>query len=479
MYTVQLKTNNHRNVILNDENLKLFQAQLRGKLFLPEDFSFPQVSKIWNGMIDKKPGMVVVCRCVADILEAVKFARMYKIELAVKGCGHSVAGHSLSDGGMVIDLSELKGIRVDPFQRTVRAEAGVTLGELDHETQAFGLATPLGVVSDTGIAGLTLGGGIGWLSRKYGLTIDNLLSVDIVTADGRFIKASAQENTDLFWALKGGGGNFGIVTSFEYRLHPVGPDIWTLHTIYPLEKAQKIFGFVREYMEKAPEELGLITIYWTAPNTPDIPVEVQGETVILFLGCYHGPFEKGEEVLQPFRELDAPLIDRSAPMKYTEFQKVLDEDYPEGRKYYWKSLYLADLPPAKFAEAIEVLNSYATQRPSSLTSLDLWSLKGAISRVELDKTPFALREAPFLLGIEANWDDPAQSAANVAWAQAVYKHMQRFSLKGSYLNFPGLVEEQGDMLKGTFGPNYKRLLEVKAKYDPYNFFRNNVNIPVL
>jgi hypothetical protein len=472
MKKLKIMTNKGKNAILDMTTIQEFKNKLHGVVVLPQDESYERLRRIWNGMIDKHPGLIIQCTGVADVMNTVKFGRKHDLKVSIRGGGHNVAGHAISESGMVIDLSQMKSVYVDPEKRTARAEAGVTLGDLDHETHAFGLAVPVGLVSATGVAGLTLHGGIGWLSRRHGLSIDNLTSVDVVTADGKFLKANSHQNTDLFWAVKGGGGNFGIVTSFEFRLHPVGPQVWLAMTLYSADKASAALRFFRDYIATAPEELGALAVFWSAPDEPPIPKESQGKPVVIFLACYTGDFEKGEQVIKPLREFDTPIIDHSGAMPFNQVQKSLDADYPDGRLYYWKSLYLQGLDD----ETIEAIINHAAERPSPITSLDVWALGGKIAQNRSSETAFAQRKAPFLLGIESNWDNPKDSAKNITWTRKVFNDMKKFSTGGSYLNFPGFFEEGEELLQGAYGNNYERLQQIKAKYDPDNFFKGNLNI---
>jgi len=348
----------------------------------------------------------------------------------------------------------------------------VRLGDLDHETQKFSLAAPVGLVSATGVAGLTVHGGAGWLLRKYGLTIDNMLSVDIVTADGQLKKASENENSDLFWAIRGGGGNFGVVTGFEFKLHPVGPKVWMSVPMYPLDHAKEVMSACCEYMQKAPEDLMVLGVYWSAPEIPEVPEQYHGTPVVILLGCYTGPFEEGEKMIAPLREIGTPIADLSAPMTWVEAQQFLDEDYPDGAFYYWKSIYMDHLD----SEVLEALSRHTAARPSPESSIDVWMLGGAMSRINPSDTAFFKRDAPYMLGIEANWAQRKDASANINWAKNVVKDMQRFTSGGSYLNFPGFVEEREALLQGSYGPNLDRLREIKAKYDPSNLFSGTLNI---
>jgi FAD/FMN-containing dehydrogenase len=376
------------------------------------------------------------------------------------------------DGGLVIDLSAMQGIRVDPERRTVRAEGGATLGDLDRETQVFGLATPLGVVSKTGIAGLTLGGGIGWLRRKYGLSSDNLVSVDVVTADGRFLTASETEHEDLFWGIRGGGGNFGVVTSFEYRLYPVGPEVMFCFVLYPGDRAREVLRFGEEYMGVAPEEVSPVGVLGRVPPVELFPERWHGEPFVAFLAMYVGEAEDGERVLRPLRELGGTIADLSARMPYTEAQAILDEDYPDGWHYYWKSQNVDSLND----KVLDRLMNHAEAAPSEHSTIDVWYQGGAMARVGAAETAFGDRSSPILLGIEANWEDQRDDEANISWTRDCVADMRRFSSGGMYLNFPGFFEEGDNLMHDAFGANYERLVEIKNKYDPTNLFRLNQNI---
>ena len=458
--------------VLDDSTIEAFKLSLRGELLKPGDADYEEARRIWNGMIDKRPALIARCKSVADVIASVNFARENKLLIAVRGGGHNVAGIAVADGGLVIDLSPMKGIRVDLSTRTARAEGGVTLGELDHETQAFGLATPMGVVSETGIAGLTLNGGLGWLRRKYGLSSDNLISADVVTADGGFITASQTENPDLFWGIRGGGGNFGIVTSFEYRLYPIGPEVMVCFVLYPGERAKEVLGFCNEYVAQAPDEVSPLAFLGRVPEIELFPEEWHSKPYAAILAPYAGEVEEGARVLQPLRDLGDPIADLSSPMPYVEAQKLLDEDYPDGWRYYWKSQNVNSLDD----EAIERLMAHAEAAPSDHSTIDVWYQGGAMGRVGAEETAFGDRSVPYLLGIEANWEEPQDDEVNVAWARNCIADMRRFSGGGNYLNFPGFLEEGQDLLRDAYGENYERLVALKNEYDPTNLFRMNQNI---
>ena len=472
MANLPAKTTDGAPIILEQARIEAFRSSLRGESILPADAGYEDARKVWNGMIDKRPALIARCAGTADVISAVNLAREHDLLLAVRGGGHNVAGNALCDGGLVIDLSAMRGVRVDPEERTARVEGGATLGDLDHETQAFGLVAPAGVVSETGITGLTLGGGFGWLTRRYGLTIDNLLSVDVVTADGQLRKASQTENPDLFWALRGGGGNFGVVTSFEFRLFPVGPMVMLAAPFYPATKAREALRFFREYMSTAPEELFALAVFWTLPEGPAFPTERQGEPVVVFVAVYTGPVEEAARVVQPLREFDTPIVDLSGPLPWLEMQRFYNEDYPDGMLYYWKSIYLDTLSD----EAIDALVARSVERPSSRSNVDVWYLGGAYSRVAPDATAFGRRDAEVMIGVEANWTDPSLSDANVRWARDVISHLRPFSSGGSYVNFGGFSDEGEQVVEDVYSRNLTRLAEIKHKYDPANLFRVNHNI---
>lgn len=444
----------------------------RGQLIRRDDPEYDEARRVWNGMIDKRPAMIARCSGTADVMAAVNFARDRAVPFSVRGGGHNVAGRAVCDDGLVIDLSRMRAVHVDPVNRIVQAQGGAILGDIDHETQAFGLAVPLGLVTATGVAGLTLHGGMGWLTRKHGLSLDNLIAADVVTADGHLVRTSDAEHPDLFWALRGGGGNFGVVTTFEFQAYPVGPEVWFLTTIYPIAQGREVLKSLHNYMIDAPEHLGVLATLWNAPQEESIAPEYQGQPVVILLGCWSGPFEEGEQVLRPLREIVKPLADLSGPRRYLDVQRFFDADYPDGMLYYWKSAYLNRLDD----EVIDALLHHAGTRPSPLTSLDLWFLGGAMNRIPVDRTAYVRRDARFALAIESNWTDPGQSDVNVAWSREVFHDMQRFS-RGAYLNFPGFIEDRDKLLREAYGPNLDRLRDVKAGYDPNNLFEGLLNIP--
>jgi FAD/FMN-containing dehydrogenase len=445
---------------------------LHGPLIQPGDKGYDEARSIWNGAIDRCPACIARCTGVADVVAAVRFARERDLEIAVRSGGHGVGGHALCDGGLVIDLSPMKGIRVDPARRTARAEAGVLWGELDRETQLFGLATVGGIVTHTGIAGLTLGGGIGWLMRKYGATVDNLLSADVVTADGEVVTASQEQNPDLFWGIRGGGGNFGIVTSFEYRLHPVGPIVLAGPIFHPLEDAPEVLRFYREFIADAPDELTTIFNLRAAPPLPFLPEGVHGKPIVMVGACYAGSPEDGAEVVRPLKQFGSPIVDLLEPKPYTALQSMFDPSVPHGWHYYWKSV---ELPPLTDG-AIETLVEHASALTSPKSYCIVFQLGGALGRVADGETAFSQRGAAHNVNINAIWteEDP-EAERHIAWARDFFDAMQPHAGGHVYLNFLG--DEGGDRVRQAYGAeNYKRLVELKHAYDPTNLFRLNQNI---
>ncbi|WP_224336363.1 FAD-binding oxidoreductase [Haloprofundus halobius] len=454
------------------EQIEQFEAEFHGDLIRSDGADYDDARAVWNGKIDKRPALIARCRGVGDVVSAVNFTREHELLLAVRGGGHNVAGTAVCDDGLVIDLSEMRSVRVDPNTRTAWVQAGATWADVDRETQAFGLATPGGVVSETGVAGLTLGGGIGHLRCKYGLTCDNLASVDVVTAGGEYLTASEDENVELFWGIRGGGGNFGIVTGFEFDLHPVGPEVVMCLVFYPGDRMAECLRAYREYVAAAPPEVSTLTLSGVMPDEERFPADAVDETKIAIAGCYAGSVEDGERVLMPLREIAEPIADFSGTMPYVEVQQLFDEDYPDGMRYYWKSLYLDDLSES----AIDRITYWTDVAPSPLSTVDVWQLGGAIARVDAEESAFAGRHAPFLLGVEANWERPENDDANVEWVRDCLDDMRQFSDGSVYLNFPGFLEEGDDMMRATFGPTYERLVVLKDEYDPTNLFELNQNI---
>ena len=459
-------------VTLDSEAAQGFVEGVRGPVLRPGDQGYDDARAIWNGLIDRRPALIVQCTGAADVVDAVNFAREHNLLLSVKGGGHNVAGNAVNDDGLVVDLSRMRGVAVDPSTQTVRAQGGATWGDTDRETQLFGLAVPGGVVSTTGIAGLTLHGGVGHLRRKHGLSIDSLLSVDVVTADGRLRRASATENEDLFWAVRGAGSNFGVVTSFEFQAHPVGPTLMVGAVFYPLEDARSLLPAWRDYMASAPEELSSLALLWSVPASEPFPREHHGRDVLIVAAAYAGAVDDGEPVVQPLRELAQPVIDLSGPWPWVGLQSGFDAFFPKGELHYWKSRSIGALSE----EAIDEIADFAARRPTPLTDIVIWHHGGAMSRVGETDSAYAGRDAAFHVTGEVNWTGPSQSDEAIAWGREFWDAMSRHSTGGLYLNFPGLGEEKEALVRAGYGVNYDRLAALKATYDPANLFRMNMNI---
>jgi FAD/FMN-containing dehydrogenase len=440
---------------------------------VPDDPAYEQARMVWNGMIDRRPALIVRCADVLDVVATVQFARERSLPLAVRGGGHNVAGLAVADGAVVCDLSGLRQVEVDPESRVVRAEPGATWGDVDRATQRYGLAVPGGVVSTTGIAGLTLAGGLSWHRRAHGMTIDNLLACEVVTADGRVVRASESENADLYWALRGGGGNFGVVTSFEYAAHPLGPDVAFVETFYPLERGAEVFAAYREFVATAPDEVTADIGIWSFPAIDEIPQELHGTPFIVVDALFAGPPARGEKALRPLRELAEPLDDVSRVLPYLELQSKVDAFFPARElRYYWRSHYQDDLSD----EAIETILDWSARRPSPQTLVFIRHLGGAIGRVPDDATAFGDRSASFLLSIDSTWADSDADEENVAWTRAFWADTQRFSTGRTYFGFAGQLEEGEAIVRRSYGRNYERLAAIKAAYDPDNLFRINPNV---
>jgi hypothetical protein len=447
-------------MMVDNKRIQELRDSLRGRLLLPNDEGYDGARKVFNGIIDKRPALIVRCAGVADVISAVHFARETDMRVAIRGGGHNVAGNAVCNDGLVIDLSEMKSVRVDPGNRTARAGGGATWGDFDHETQAFGLATTGGIVPSTGIAGLTLGGGIGYLNRKYGLSCDNLLSADVVTADGRFLKASADENEDLFWGVRGGGGNFGVVTSFEYRIHPVGPVLGG-EIIYPLDRAKEVLRFYRDWSITAPDEVRADATLLSGPDGPALAIIV----------CYCGAIEEGESVLQPLRSFGSPMVDTVAPVPYATVQNLLTKVFRPGLLHYWK----AGLFRAFSDDAIEaIVDFFAGAVPAPFAAVAIEHLGGAVSRVGAQETAFSQRHAQHSVLVVRMWQNPAESDENIDWGRRCYRAAEPFLEEGVYVNYLG--DEGEARARAGYGVNYERLVKLKNKYDPTNFFRLNQNI---
>jgi len=460
---------------LSPETLAEFAAKLTGLIVTPDDADYDAARIVWNGAIDKKPALIVRCAGVADVIDAVKLARDNGLPLAVRGGGHNVAGNSVCDSGIVIDLGLMNAIRVDVGAQRVRAGGGATIGAVDRETQLFGLAVPLGVVTGTGIGGLTLCGGHSWLTRKHGFACDNLVSVDLVTADGRFMTANEEENSDLFWAVRGGGGNFGVVTSFEFKAYPVGPDVTLCGAFYPLEEGRKVYRGWRDCLRDAPDDFTSQCAIWSIPAHPNFPEELHGRPVIVAIGVHSGPLSEGEAFIKPLRALATPLLDISGPISYLDVQQAFDPFFLEKahRLHFWKSLYLQDLDN----RTIDRLLARCAERPNPWTLVTMRLMGGASARMPASATALGGREAPYMLSIDTGWTDKSDSDHAIQWTRDFWEEMREGQDGSVYLNFVGADEDSESMMRASYGAdNYRRLVETKTKYDPQNLFRLNQNI---
>jgi len=446
--------------------------QLTGDVIAPGDPRYDAARRVWNGMIDKRPAAIARCADADDVGTAVRFACERDLPLAVRGGGHNVAGTAVCDDGLVVDLSELRAVRIDATGRTVHVQGGATWGDVDAVTAPLGLATTGGVVSETGVAGLALNGGVSHQRRRDGMTVDNLVSAEVVLADGRRLRASADEHADLFWALRGGGGNFGVVTALELRLHELGPEVFALNVAYPLEDARQVLEGWRDAVAGAPGELTSAGLIWSLPVVDELPEELRGLPYVGVAGLWAGDPAEGERAMQPLRELATPLVDMSGPMEYLELQRSLDPFFPAGRRYYWKALYLDGFSDAVIDATVE----RSERRRSNDTLVIVRHCGGAISRVGAEQTAFGDRGSEWMLSIDSTWHDPADDDANVAYTRAFWDAMVPFSNGQTYFNFPGLLEDGDAEVRSSYGSNHGRLARVKADYDPENRFRLNQNI---
>ncbi len=445
---------------MTPEQVTSLRAQFLGPVIAPGDAEYDTVRRVYNGSIDRRPGVIARCATPSDVMRAVTFARANDVPVSVRGGGHNVAGRAVCDAGVMIDLSNMRSIRVDPTKKRVRAEAGLTYRQFDHETCAFGLATTGGTVSATGIAGLTLGGGIGWLMRMHGLACDNLLSADVVTADSRLLHASAEENPDLFWGLRGGGGNFGIVTSFEYQLHQQGPLLAGM-LVHPVTRARDLLRFHRDTMASAPDEVIAFAGLLCGPD---------GQPIAVQLPAYVGHLDRAEKALQPMRSFGPPVADMVAPMPYTQLQQMLDPGMPAGLNNYWASNFLKTLTD----EAIDILVAGFAEAPTPLCLLLLEPLGGAVRRVSQNDSAFTLRDGDYNLAIVGRWADPADGEKTIAWTKRINRQLAPYSAESIYVNYA--TEEDGARGAAIYGAHYKRLVDLKRRYDAHNMFRLNVNV---
>lgn len=474
MSSLQAITNENEQIILDEKKIHVFESELVGNLILSDDEYYKKDRLVWNGMINKRPAMIAKCANEQDVIASVNFARTHNLVLAVRGGGHNVAGLGTCEGGLVIDLSDMNEVKVFPDKQMASVSGGATWADVDRATQAFGLVTPGGVVSDTGVGGLTLGGGYGHLRNKYGLSCDNLMAADVVTANGKQIRASESENSELLWGLRGGGGNFGVVTRFEFRLYPLGPEVFTCLVFHPADHPATAVRFFRQFTQNAPDEVSALLFQGIFPKgAEDFPTEVHNRPFVAFMAVYAGEPEEGEQILEPLRNFDDALVDFSGVMPYKQVQSILDEDYPAHEmRYYWKSLNLKYLPD----EATEMFAEHASRQPSVYSTSDLWHVGRGIKRYGSEHGAFNGRQADYLLNPEANWIDEDDDEVNIDWVRSFLESMKPFSDGGLYLNFAGFQEEGKGLMKSAYSDHYERLVALKQNYDPHNLFRLNHNI---
>ena len=450
--------------------LEAFAAGLRGNVLNAGDAGYDEARAIWNAMIDRRPGLIVRCAGAGDVIATVNFARENNVLVAVRGGGHNIAGNAVCDGGIVIDLSRMKSVRVDRVARRAWVEPGATLADVDKETQAFGLVVPTGINSTTGIAGLTLGGGFGWTARKFGLTIDSLLSADVVTAAGELVRASSAEHPDLFWAIRGGGGNFGVVTAFEFKLHKLGPQVLSGLVVHPFDNAKAVLDGYRTVLEDAPDELTCWTVARQAPPLPFLPADWHGKEVLVLAMCYIGDLASGEKATAPLRGIGKPIVDVVGPNPFTGWQAAFDPLLTPGARNYWKShdfIALAD-------ETIDILDGAIRNLPGPECEVFIGHVGGVAGQVPTEATAFPQRSSHYVMNVHARWREPSMDDACIGWARGIYEAAKPYSAGTAYINF--MPSDESDRVEAAYGSNYARLLEVKQKYDPKNFFRLNQNL---
>lgn len=470
MNTLQIAKADNSNVVVDAESLDSLAASFRGELLCEGDNGYDEARTIWNAMIDRKPAVIARCTGAADVIAAVNFAREHKLLTAIRSIGHNIAGNAVCDNGLMIDLSPMRSVRIDPEARVAHIEPGVTLGDFDKEAQAFGLVTPLGINSTTGVAGLTLGGGFGWLSRKYGMTVDSLVAADVVTADGRFLRASEEENQDLFWAIRGGGGNFGVVTRFEFKLYPLATSRLSGLIVFSLNEASSILKKYREFAAGLDDDTSVWVVLRDAPPLPFLPEKVHG-TKVLVLAVFHaGDPDEGEKVIEPLRGFGNVLGEHVGAMPFTAWQAAFDPLLTPGARNYWKSHNFVELND----ETIDIAVRYATELPSPQCEIFFAQLGGAVNRVATDATAYPHRDANFVLNVHGRWDETGDDDKCIRWAREFFRETSPFATGGVYINF--MTEEETDRIGSAYGSGYERLLKIKKKYDPENLFRMNQNI---
>ena len=454
-----------------NETIDELRSKIRGTVITASDPGYDDARSIWNAMIDRRPSAIVQCIGTRDVVEAVNYARKTNRPFSIRGGGHNISGLAVCDDGLMIDMSRMRGVWVDRVARTAHAQVGCVLGDVDRETQVHGLAAVLGFVSETGIAGLTLGGGFGYLSRRYGWTSDNVLSMDMVTAQGDLVHASEKENSDLFWGLRGGGGNFGVVTDIEYKLYPVGPQVMAGAIAWPMEEAGKVLELYHDLIEKAPPELTCPAALRIAPPAPWLSPDIHGKPIVLIIVCHSGSLEEGEKLVAPIKAFGKPVGDVIQPRPYVTQQSLIDATAPKGRRYYWKSEYLPRLEPGMLNKVI----AHAEAIVSPHSSIFLFPIDGAINRLPEDHSAVGNRRSGMVLNLAASWEKAKDDSANIEWARAAWRDMREYSTGGTYINF--LTEEEGeDRIRDAYGDNYQRLVDIKTRWDPQNLFRMNKNI---
>jgi FAD/FMN-containing dehydrogenase len=468
---MKAKTMEGREIDLKQETLDGLKMRLRGPVFAPGDVGYDESRTVWNAMIDRRPAVVARCLGAADVIACVQFAREHELLLCIKGGGHNIAGLATADGALMLDMALMRGVWVDPQRKIAHAQAGCLLGDVDRETQVHGLAAVLGFVSLTGIAGLTLGGGFGYLTRRWGWTSDTVVGMDVVTADARLVRASSDENADLFWGLRGGGGNFGVVTGIDYVLYPVGPEVVGGVVAWPASAAPKVLELYRTLAEKAPPELTLVVLMRPAPPAPWLPKDMHGKPIVALLACYSGRPEEGEKAVAPIKSFGNPIGDVLVRRPYAQMQSLLDATQPKGRRYYWKSEYLSRIEPALCEKVI----AHAARIPAPHSAVVLFQIEGALNRLEEEHSPVGNRDARYVLNLAGSWEQAGEDRANIEWAREAWDDMKSFSTGGTYINF--LTEDEGpERIEAALGKGLQRLAEVKAKWDPQNVFRTNRNI---
>jgi FAD/FMN-containing dehydrogenase len=456
--------------ILLNETLERLKTNVKGNVVLPDNPRYGEVRSIWNAMIDRRPAVIVQCAKADDVSHAILFARDNKLEVSIRGAGHNIAGNAVCDNGVMIDLSTMTNVRVDAHNRRAYVEPGATLGDFDQVAQMHGLATPVGINSTTGIAGLTLGGGFGWLTRKYGMTIDNLVSAQVITADGKSLKTSANENSDLFWAIRGGGGNFGVVTEFEFALHPVGPEILAGLIVFPFSQAKQVLVQYREFAASAPEELTVWMVLRKAPPLPFLAEHLHGKEVVVLAVFYAGDIAEGEKLIQPLRSFGDVYGEHIGAQPYVAWQQAFDPLLTRGARNYWKSHNFTELGDG----ALDAITEFAGKLPSPQCEIFIACLAGAFNRISASATAYYHRDVKFVLNVHGRWDDVAQDEACIAWAREFFQTSAPYSSGGAYVNF--MTQEEGDRVAAAYGANYDRLIQIKKHYDPENIFHLNQNI---